>query len=332
MSLPDADVFDHPYLKRDICPCCGTPASEAKPAVASTPPAEELPFDRHSRFAAGYDTDRVFFSYYECPRCSLRFCRSFYTQDQLEHLYGHQQENMGEVPLEARRAAQESYAKVLLKHTSGHGGFLEIGPDIGLFAKYCADNWPFNHFWLYEPNREVVDELKAAVAGHEHDVLFTMWPTDDVADGSVSAMALIHVLDHLLEPVEFLDQLWAKLEPGGTILTVTHNCASPLARLLGKRFPPHALQHPQLYSPTSITNAFEKAGFEVLEISAAVNYFPIMHLVRAGFVLLGLPKPLTGAMGPILPIKLGNIATVARKPSVPDLICSPDMPKESAEK
>ena len=319
MSQADVSVFDHPYLERDVCPGCGEPSAHARLVFASTPTAEELSFDRHSRFAAGYDTDRVFFSYFECPRCSLHFCRRFYTQDQLGHLYGHQQENMGEVPLEARRVAQESYARLLLKHTTGHGGFLEIGPDIGLFAKYCADNWQFDHFWLYEPNREVTDELKAAVAGHPNDVLYTMWPTEDVAAGSVSAMALIHVLDHLLDPVEYLERLWDKLEPGGTILTVTHNCASPLARLLGKRFPPHALQHPQLYSPKSITHVFEKAGFEVLEIASAVNYFPVMHLVRAAFAILGLPKPLPGAQGPVIPIKLGNIATVARKPQELDV-------------
>ncbi len=305
---------DLPYLRRSVCPGCGTAVDEARVVRESSPPAEALPFARHSRFAAGYDTDRVFFSYFKCPTCELQYCPEFYTQDQLEELYGHQQENMGGVPLAARRAAQERYADLLLKHTNGHGGFLEIGADIGLFAKHCADNWNFDHYWLFEPNREVTAELDRAVPGQNKDILFTMWPSDDVPDGSISAMALIHVLDHLLEPVEYLEQLLEKLEPGGVILTVTHNCESLLARVLGKRFPPYALQHPQLYSPASIQNVYETAGFEVLETTAAVNYFPVMHLVRAAFTILGLPAPLASINGPILPIRLGNIATVARKP------------------
>ena len=311
--LSERNLFDHSYLKRTACPGCGTAASEARKARESNPRAEALPFTRHSRFAAGYDTDRVFFTYFMCPTCHLQYCPEFYTQDQLEHLYGHQQENMGDVPLAARRAAQDRYANLLLKHTKGHSGFLEIGADIGLFAKHCADNWNFDHFWLFEPNRDVTAELEGALAGHDMDVLFTMWPSEEVPNGSVSAMALVHVLDHLLEPVEFLERLHEKLEPGGVILTVTHNCESLLARVLGKRFPPYALQHPQLYSPTSIQNVFEKAGFEVLETTAAVNYFPFMHLVRAAFTILGLPAPFANLQGPIFPIRLGNIATVARK-------------------
>jgi hypothetical protein len=280
---------------------------------ASKPTAEELPFDRHSRFAAGYDTDRVFFTYAKCPDCRLQFCPEFYTQDQLEHLYGHQQENMGEVPLGARRAAQEKYADLLLKHTTGHGGFLEIGPDIGLFAKRCADNWDFDQFWFFEPNREVTSELENSVGDKDSKVFFTMLPDEEVPEASVSAMALIHVLDHLLDPIQFLELLHDKLEPGGVILTVTHNCESLLAKALGKRFPPYALQHPQLYSPASINSTFEKAGFEVVESVAATNYFPIMHLVRAAFTVVGAPAPFPKIQGATIPIRLGNMATVARK-------------------
>jgi SAM-dependent methyltransferase len=313
-SVAEKKLFDHPYLSRTSCPSCGTAVAEAKVAQASTPAAEDLSFDRHSRFAAGYDTDRVFFSYFKCPECQLQYCPQFYTQDQLEHLYGHQQENMGEVPLAARRAAQDRYADFLLKHTTGQRGFLEVGPDIGLFARHCAENWTFDHFWLFEPNREVTGDLEDAVKGHEKDIFFTMWPNDDVPNASVSAMALIHVLDHLLEPVVFLEELYEKLEPGGALLTVTHNCESFLAKFLSKRFPPYALQHPQLYSPQSIRSVFEKAGFEVLETRAAVNYFPVMHLVRAAFTVLGFPGLFPKNQGPTIPIRLGNMATVARKP------------------
>lgn len=305
--------FQHPYLHRTECPGCSAPVGDSVVVRKSSPPAEALGFDKHSRFAAGYDTDRVFFSYFQCPDCQLQYCPEFYTQDQLEHLYGHQQENMGEVPLDARRAAQDRYADFLLKHTTGHGGFLEIGPDIGLFARHCAESWAFDHFWLFEPNREVTAELERAVRGNDSDIFFTMWPNDDVPDTSVSAMALIHVLDHLLEPVVFLEKLHEKLEPGGVILTVTHNCESLLAKILGNRFPPYALQHPQLYSPNSINSVFESAGFEVLETRPAVNYFPVMHLVRAAFTVLGLPGLFPSIQGPTIPIRLGNIATVARK-------------------
>ena len=300
------------YLVRHHCPCCGADAARASPAVASVPPAEALPPEKHTDFAPGYSARRVFFSYFTCPECGVRFCPVFYTEAQLRALYGDQHENMGEVPLPARRRAQEEYARCLLKHVRRSGAFLEIGPDIGLFAQYCATHGNFSHFWLLEPNRSVHEELRDRLADRPHTILEEMWPTDEVPAGSLSAVALIHVLDHLLDPLAFLRLLREKLEPDGVVMTVTHNSASRLARVLGKRWPPHALQHPQLYTPASIARLYERAGFHVEKVAPAVNYFPLMHLVRGGLSIAGLPALLPQAMGSIVPIQLGNIAVVAR--------------------
>lgn len=301
------------YLRRAHCPCCGAPSERSTLAFASSPPAEDLPIDRHSDFAAGYTSERVFFSYFACPECGARHCKTFYTEEQLLGLYQEQVENMGQVPLPARQRAQEEYARRMLKHVRGPGAFLEIGPDIGLFAEYCANRHGFDHYWMLEPNRVVHDELRARLAGQALTIKEDMWPTEDIAPESVSATALIHVLDHLLDPLAFLQSLHAKLAPGGIVMTVTHNSRSALARLLGRRWPPHALQHPQLYNPSSITRLYQRAGFEIEEIAPAVNYFPIGHLARAAFAVVGMGKALPDFMGPIIPIRLGNIAVVARK-------------------
>ncbi|WP_376984599.1 class I SAM-dependent methyltransferase [Bosea sp. R86505] len=301
------------YLRRTHCPCCGTPSERSRLAFASAPPAEELPIDRHSDFAAGYTSERVFFSYFTCPECQARHCKTFYTEEQLLCLYQEQVENMGQVPLPARQRAQNDYAARMLKHVRAPGAFLEIGPDIGLFAEYCAGRHSFDHYWMLEPNRVVHEELRTRLSGQPLTIKEDMWPTDDIAAGSVAATALIHVLDHLLDPLAFLQSLHAKLAPGGVIMTVTHNSQSALARLLGRRWPPHALQHPQLYNPSSITRLYRRAGFEIEEIAPAMNHFPIGHLARAAFAIIGMGKVLPEFMGPIIPISLGNIAVVARK-------------------
>jgi SAM-dependent methyltransferase len=307
-----SEVRTDAFAVRAACPCCGASGSDAQLAVRSDPPAETLPFDKHTDFASGYTTERVFFSYYRCRNCGALYCRTFYTQGQLEALYGRQAENMGNVPLAARQRAQEGYARLLLKHSRKAGGFLEIGPDIGLFAQYCARAGSFDHFWMYEPNRLVHAELAGRLAGYVHTIRDTMSP-DGVPPRSTSTAVLIHVLDHLLDPLGFLAELNETLEPGGVLLVVTHNTDSLLARALGRRFPPFALQHPQLYSPRSITTLFERAEFEIVEIADAVNYFPLMHLARAGLTVFKIPDLLPDIQGPIVPIRLGNMAVVGRK-------------------
>jgi hypothetical protein len=307
------EVQDRAYLVRSECPCCGAPRSRSELSVASRPPAETLPFDRHSRFMSGYKTQRVFFSYFRCGDCDALYCQTFYAQDRLQVLYGRQEENMAELPLQARQRTQDGYAQLLMKHSRGGGGFLEIGADIGLFAQRCAEIGHFDRFWLYEPNLNVHSELSSRLLGHVHTIHSTMAPTSDLPHESVSTAALIHVLDHLLDPAAFLAGLREKLEKNGVLLVVTHNAASLLARLLGRRWPPFALQHPQLYTPRSITRLFGRVGFAVVEIKHAVNYFPLMHLVRAGLTISGIPNLLPQGQGPIIPIKLGNMAVIARR-------------------
>src|SRR5262245_12773182 len=113
------------YLRVEFCPCCGAPAADAERRIASSPPAETLSPDRHGAFLSGYSHARVFFTYFECSKCSALFCPTYYRQSQLDGLYGRQAENMVSVPLPARRRTQESYARLLRRHSRMGGHFLE---------------------------------------------------------------------------------------------------------------------------------------------------------------------------------------------------------------
>src|SRR5205085_11775262 len=100
------------YARRDACPACGAPASAAVRVMASEPPAESLPAEKHGEFMSGYGARRVFFSYHRCPQCALLYCPVYYSAAQLSQLYGHQAENMAEVPLASRLRTQEHYVEL----------------------------------------------------------------------------------------------------------------------------------------------------------------------------------------------------------------------------
>jgi len=304
----------HGYARRQHCPGCGESAARAQLVVASTPPAETMSMEEHGRFLSGYGAGRVFFSYHRCTSCGLLFCPVYYSSGQLGQLYGHQDENMAEVPLSARLRTQERYVGLASPLSLPEGDFLELGSDIGLFAHLCAAHKRFGHLWLYEPNKAVRAELDARLAQYPRTVVETTFTRSDVQPGSIALAAAVHVLDHVWEPLDVLRDLYETLAPGGRLLLVTHDERSLLARALGKRFPPYTLQHPQLYSSASLEAILHKAGFETVRIVKSVNYFPVTHLARAAFQVASLPSRFIPAWEhPQLGLRLGNIATVATK-------------------
>jgi hypothetical protein len=125
---------------------------------------------------------------------------------------------------------------------------------------------------------------------------------------------MIHVLDHLTQPVEFLRQLVPKLAPNAAVLIVTHDERSALAKILGKRWPAYCLQHPHLFNPGSIRRMLLGAGFRSVETARSTNYFPIPFLAKQALLTAGIEAGARFSMLPDveIPLKLGNIITVAK--------------------
>jgi SAM-dependent methyltransferase len=311
-----AQAFQNQFLRRHRCPFCGQLTSRSPRKVASIPPAETISAEEHGRFLSGYTSHRVFFTYVECEECSALFCPIFYNQDQLNRLYAHQPENMAEASLEGRKRTQHGYARMLMGYAPAHGNFLEIGADIGLFAGVCAQSGLFNKMFLYEPNLLVHAELAQRLAGRDITINHESFSPADVPAASVSAAAMIHVLDHILDPVALVREIRDVMQPGGLLLVVVHNSQSLLARILGRRFPPFTLQHPHLFSPKSLTRLLASAGLECVGIKNTTNYFPVTHFARAALSILGLKPDILPAWDrPLIGLQLGNIAAIARKPS-----------------
>lgn len=312
-----AQPKEHPkdYLERKVCPGCLSPASHSALEIASNPRAEEISFGDHGQFLSGYTNERVFFSYFRCQNCKLLFCPKYFDEQQLGFLYGSQPENMADVPLLARQKTQQSYYRLLKKHHRLQGNYLEIGADIGLFTRLCAHE-PIETFYLYEPNQKVHEELESSTQGKQCVISANPhFSSKDVDKESLSTAIIIHTLDHVLNPRNLLSELYKSLQPGGCVLIVTHDESSFLAKILRKKWPPYTLQHPHLFNPQTMRLLLQSEGFDVLTINKTVNYFPITHFIKGGLTVLGLDKiPIPEFNHLIIPLKLGNMAAIARKP------------------
>lgn len=298
------------FLHR-ICPVCATTAP-VQAEIRSEVTAETLDYAALVPCWNGFFKDKVFFSYVRCDGCGLLYAPTFFNDTQLQELYGQMPPNMAEVPMDALRKTQRGYFEALKSCSDLDGGFIEVGPDIGLFTENCVREGKYNEYWLFEPNRDVLPALSSIVEGHKYHVIHDMFGFSHVPDHSASAAVMIHVLDHLLDPVTTLRELRQKLSPGAKLLLVTHDESSLLRRVVGWRWPAFCLQHPQIYNPASMRKLLEAAGFEVLQRRKTVNFFEVgfllKHLLWAfGMKVKSVPKFGRMTVG----LKLGNMLTVA---------------------
>jgi SAM-dependent methyltransferase len=302
-----------PALRDRPCPACG--GHDATPEIASRQPADEQTLDALEPYWFGIDKQRQFFTYHRCHGCGLLYNRSFFGDAQLARLYGAMPPNMDLVPDSAIAATQRGYFRAASRRVAVDGDYLEIGPDVGHIVADAAREGQFGRFWLFEPNTEVHARLHRAAAGNATTILTNMSDLSAVPDASVGLAVMVHVLDHLLDPLEMLRAIRRKLRAGGALMIVTHDERSMLRRLLRGRWPAFCLQHPELYNPATIASLLERARFDGIEVTRSTNQFPADFLIRQAAQALGMRLGRLPLPKHALRLRLGNMLTFAWAPA-----------------
>jgi len=297
------------FVTRD-CPVCGSDQGSVE--VASTRRAETMSLKELHPFWYTFAREKVFFSYARCPGCALLYTPSFFSDEQLLDLYSDMPANMDVGAPDALDATQRGYWEMIAGSATLAGDYLEIGPDVGHVARHAARQGAFGKFWFFEPNQGVHAELAKSVQGRPHEISSAMTDLSDVPDGSVGVAVMVHVLDHLVEPADLLTQVRAKLRPDGVLAVVTHNEGSLLRRLMGRKWPPFCLQHPELYNPSSIAKLLRATGFERVDVGRTKNYFPISFMARQAAGMVGIKLDRLPLPDTVIGLRLGNMLTLAR--------------------
>lgn len=301
------------YLNRN-CPTCGKNKIDSDFLIASTPRAEEMPLEFLAKSWRGFFKKRSFFTYLKCFYCGQVYCSTYFNEDQLMSLYSAMEDNTANLDKSIMSRTQKKYAEDLSRLAElKNGNVLELGPDIGLFAHEIEKMMSVNHFLFIEPNITVHEKLLSNIECSNVGLLHHHDEIKNIPDNSLSLITAIHVLDHLLDPGEVIDELYQKLISGGVLFLVTHNVDSMMARILKKRWPAFCLQHPQLYSKTSLSHLLQSRGFEHLIFKNSTNYFPVNYLLKHFLYALGVKINSFPFFNNTIGLKLGNLITVAVK-------------------
>jgi SAM-dependent methyltransferase len=92
--------------------------------------------------------------------------------------------------------------------------------------------------------------------------------------GSVDVITSFDVIEHVSDPIEFADDIFSLLSPGGSIIIGTPSDHAHLRELLGDEFNQFifSVQHPWVFGECSLQLIFSKVGFSNINVKTFTKY------------------------------------------------------------
>jgi SAM-dependent methyltransferase len=224
-----------------------------------------------------FEFKKMGFQYKSCEACHTVFVNPRPHFDDLKKLYTASKSTTYWVneffkPLAGVR--QEKIFRPRAKYISdickGGKGWVvgDIGAGLGLFLEELRALWPEGRFIAIEPSIEAIDICM------KKNLEVKCMPLEEVTgcDGHFNLLTAFELLDHLLDPYEFLVKTCSLLKPGGYFYSTVVNGLGFDTMLLwekSKMFSPPL--HLNIFNPRAVSTLFKKAGFEIVEISTPGN-------------------------------------------------------------
>lgn len=292
------------------CPNCGLGVKNSNLEVKAKNPAENLTLNQLQDFFVGFRKDQCFFTYYRCL-CGILWCPQYFNQEALDEIYRNIPENTlvsGEID---SVKTQLGYVDLIFKMNNIMSPILEVGADKGTLVGEIVDRKPSINAYAIEPNETVLNQLesrlntKSNVYSKISEFPISIKPKLIIA---------VHVIDHLIEPRKYLENLSSISSLDVEMFIVVHNEKSLLRKIMKERWVPFCLQHPQIFNRKTITSLLTATGFKNIRICKTSNW---ISFKQAGKILESisiLPANITSRFPNLaIPIKLGNIAVTAQK-------------------
>jgi hypothetical protein len=303
-------IEDQGYITRD-CPNCGNSRNDFKKKVNSARPMENMKWDEAKGFFVGFRFRQPFFTYIECGKCSLLYCPTYFNQKQLDELYASMPDNLAGESEEVVGKTQRNYINYLPKMTESTK-LLEIGSDIGLVTSEFVRKFKTSKVIVIEPNKDVHERFKKNIGefSTEFEIYFDLRHVNKMENSDV--VIGIHVFDHIINPIGYFKEIIELMSNKSCLLVIVHNEKSILRKLLRSKWPPFCPQHPHLFSPTTISNILQDLGLEEIKVYKTTNWFSLRHVIRLMGTILGIKLDFRFLDKANLPLKLGNMAVVAK--------------------
>lgn len=258
--------------------------------------------------------DRAHFRIVRCLECGLTFSNPIIDPKIITRSY-----RESEVPIvDDLENAAEIYMNYIKKHLNllwSKSKVLDIGCGNGFFLKKIATQGCKDYYGL-EPSKQAVDFLPKEI--NKKRIIIDTFGSKHFQKDYFDLICSFQVLDHILEPNQFIKDCFTILKPGGYSFLIIHDAKSLTAKILGEKSPIIDVQHIYLFDKKTIKKIFENHNFSVLKVFNTKNLYTLHYWINMAPVGRTLKHLLFKIFSPLLklkvPLRVGNMAIIVQKP------------------
>jgi SAM-dependent methyltransferase len=259
-----------------------------------------------------------------CKACGLGY-RSFRPRDEeLAALYRAADDSTYEAESANRLRTALCHKRLVERYADVRGGegdrdgraVLDVGCASGAFLQVMqAAGWR-----VYGVEPAAAQYVRAKALLGEGSRIQQCVLQDAAFDTAFDLVTLFDVLEHVVDPVEFLALTASRLKDGGHLLLNVPRIDSLASRLLGERWPLLLAEHLNYFTLESLRICGSKAGIELLHHGQRPAAFSLSYVFfRAGqhgipgTAAAGSLLAAAGLGGASIPVWLGEVYAVFRK-------------------
>jgi SAM-dependent methyltransferase len=217
-------------------------------------------------------------SLYQCANCDFMFLNPPPSDEFLDSLQSPDDSTMSndeQLRSEMKQATARLYLEQLVRYYGKQqGNLLEIGCENGDFllaAKKAG----------FTVKGVEVSESAAALANArlgEQSVICGNIETMDLPEASFDVCALFDVLEHVRDPIGFLNKIHRILVPGGVLFLVLPSLDSWSARLMKNNWIEFRPEHFHYFNKETVQHALFKSGFREMRLSSNFKYLQLEYI------------------------------------------------------
>jgi SAM-dependent methyltransferase len=217
-------------------------------------------------------------------------------------------------PYDAENAGRERTAAkhvTIIRRFRKRGRLLDVGCASGIFLSAAA-NAGWNVVGV-EPSEALCDAARARLAGRGEII---QAPLEQVGlqPSSFDVITLWDVLEHVTDPVAFLERCCSLLAPGGILIANVPRLDSLQARVFGRRWPLLLPEHLSYFTYASLRLCGERAGLTWVGKGERAAFFSVSYILRRmaqhgipGVTTAGRLADWTGFSKALIPIRMGEL-------------------------